>query len=480
MKTGLIFLALLLAPGAPCQEMPPSSGSTAPAAAGSGKGGQATAHDDTPNGDYGGFYTWPEMQAKIAGWKKAHPNLVHQTSLGRTLEGRDIPLLKLSDNAAVDEDEPEVLLLSGIHPREQQPQSCIARLVDDLLGGYGKDARITRLVDEREIWIVPVFNVDGKVYDMKKGNGKDQGADWRKNRRPNKDGTFGVDLNRNFAVRWGGNRAFSPGWKSATDHPQGNIYEGPAPLSEPESRALTRFLSERPLRAFVDIHSPLRTILFPGYLIGPEYERYRKLATGMQSRQKEPYPLTNARPDTEPPPAQRGGDTGLTYTWSYYTHGVYSFNFEIGLPVRYPEPARIDAEYEANVREPLLYLLDACADLPLAQKGAVRYKEGKADKELTSGAVVQWTPTVEGRCDFGVLVSEDPAVVVLSEYRLFPVKQGFTLQATKDARPGAQVPLTLYLWDRDRTRSVIRFTLTIAAPGADEPAPAGAASARGR
>lgn len=417
--------------------------------------------EDAPNGDYGGFYTWPEMQAKIAALKKAHPTLVYETTLGKTREGRDIPLLKLSDNAAVDEDEPEVLLLGGIHPREQQPQIVIARLMDDLLGGYGRDPRLTKLIDEREIWIVPIFNVDGKVYDMRHGNGTDKGADWRKNRRKNADGSYGVDLNRNFAVRWGGNRALNQGWQGATDTPAANIYEGPAPLSEPENQALARFIESRPLRAFMDIHSPLRVILHPPYLIGPEYERYQRLAEGMRTLQKEPYRITTARPDSDPPAERRDGDTGLTYHWSYYTRGVYSVNFEIGLPSRYPKPEEIDAEYEANVRAPLLYFLEASGDLPPAKAGSVVCAGGRTDKKLTPGATVAWTPEIAGRCDYAVLVSEDPRIVILSEYRLVPVKIGFTLQVIKSAKPGTTVPMALYLWDRDRARTVRRFTLTI-------------------
>ncbi len=421
----------------------------------------APAGGETPNGDYGGYYTWPEIQTKIAAWRKTYPHLVHQTSLGKTVEGRDIPLLRLSDNAARDEDEPEVLLIAGIHPREQQPQVCLIRLLDELLGGYGKDPRLTRLLNEREIWIVPMFNVDGKIYDMRHGNGKDRGADWRKNRRPNRGGTFGVDLNRNFGVRWGGNRTYSEGWKAATDHSHGNIYEGPFPHSEPETQALARFIRERPLHAFVDIHSPLRTILFPAYLIGPEWVRYSLMARRMRALQRAPYPITQAQPDTEPPPGVRRGDSGLTYTWAYYTQGVYGFNFEIGLPDRYPPPAQIEAEYHANVREPLLYLLEASARLPLATPGKAVYAGGKADAALAPGATVTWTPAIQGPCDYAVLVSEDPAIVVPSEYRLVPLKSGFTVQVAKDARPGAQIPISLYLWDRDRRVSVARFTLRI-------------------
>lgn len=430
-----------------------------------------TPPSDTANGDYGAYLTWPEMKEKIAAWARQYPKLVHVGLLGKTLEGRDIPLLRLSDSPTVS-DKPEVLLLAGIHPREQQPQVAIAHLIDELLAGYGKDAKITKLLTERQIWIVPVFNVDGKVYDMRNGNGK-RGADWRKNRRPNADGSFGVDLNRNFGVRWGGSRMIDPTWRDTTTNPKGNIYEGPAPLSEPETQALSRFIASRRtnLRAFLDIHSPLHEILFPAYSIASELARFQRIAGGMRDRQQKPYPTTNAAPDTEPPANPRGGNSGLTYTWAYYTQGVYGFNLEIaspsagtGIGARYAPPEEIETEYRDNVREPLLFFLDAAGDLPPALPGTATCAAGAGtfDGKLRPGQTVTWTPpAVSGECDYAVLVSEKRDVVVPSEYRRFPFTSPFVLQVDETAKPGQTVPVKLYLWDKNRHVSVVPFTMTV-------------------
>ncbi len=406
--------------------------------------------DDAPNGDYGGFHTWPEILEKISTLQKSRPDLVHRASLGKTWEGRDIPLLKISDHAERDEDEPELLLMAGIHPREQQPQIAIIRLLEDLVGRYGRDERISRLVDEREIWIVPVLNVDGKVYDMKHGNGRDRGASWRKNRRATGGGAVGVDLNRNLPVRWGG----------MEDDQKSIVYEGPEPLSEPETRALARFFDERPLRAFVDLHSTMKAILHPSHLAGPEAERYGRLARLMRDGQRSPYRLTEIEADVDPP-AKRGGNTGLTNAWGYYTRGAYSFIFEVGGRGFYQKAEECHAEYEENVREPLLRLIEACGDIPLPSRGAARLAAGRADRKIEPGTRVSWTPEVAGWCDWGVLVGESPLVQVTSEFRLFPPRRGFDFQVSREAEPGAKVPMVLYLWDRDRALSVERFTLTI-------------------
>lgn len=407
--------------------------------------------DDAPNGDYGGFFTWPEILERLDRLTKAHPDLVRRSSLGKTGEGRDIPLLRVS--AAGDATKPEVLLMAGIHPREQQPQLCILQFLEDLLEKYGREERITALLRERIVWILPVLNVDGKVYDMKHGNGKDKGANWRKNRRRNADGTFGVDLNRNFPVRWG----------SGIEEPKSETYEGTRPFSEPETQALEKFFDERPLRAFVDLHSSMKAILHAGYLIGPDHDRFEKLASSMRGLQKEAYAVTQAVKD-EDPPLTRGGNTGLSNAWGYYTHGVYSLIFEVAGKGFYDHPADILREYEADVRQPLVYLIEACGDLPLPAKGSARLLSGSTDGKLVPSAHVLWTPKVEGPCAFGVLATGHSSLEVSSEFRLFPIKSGFAVQVSAKVKAPVAVPMTLYLWDRDRGRTVERFTLSIEMP----------------
>jgi hypothetical protein len=416
--------------------------------------------DDAANGDYGGYFTWPEIRAKIEAWKKARPELVHETAIGRTLEGRPIVALRISDHAATDEDEPEVLLMAGIHPREQPAQVLLLRLVDEILDGYGRDARLTRLVDERELWIIPVFNVDGKVHDMKHGNGRDHGAEWRKNRRRNPDGTFGVDLNRQWPVRWGGSTDLRE--KPATTlSPRSDYFIGWGPMEEPESKALEAFFRERPLRVFVDIHSPFKAIYFPHHLGESEHGRYAGLARRMRELQKDPYTLSPSKRG-EDPPAERGGDCGLSYDWAYSVHGVYAFIFEIfASPKWYPPMEQIDGEY-ANFREPMLFLIDEAARLPRPRPGTATLQEGRTDRDPAPGATVTWTPAVEGPCEVGVLVSGSADVRVTSEFRAFPLRSGFVLRVSETARAGAKVPLALYLWDRERGRSVARVEWTIA------------------
>ena len=93
-----------------------------------------------------------------------------------------------------------------------------------ILSQYGTDPEITCLINNRELYFVPCANPDGYVYNQTTNpNG---GGFWRKNRRNNGDGTFGVDLNRNFDYNWGfDNNGSSPITSS-------EVYRGPGRIRD--------------------------------------------------------------------------------------------------------------------------------------------------------------------------------------------------------------------------------------------------------
>ena len=126
--------------------------------------------------------------------------------------------MKISDNVAVDEGEPTVMLVSAHHCRELVTPVIALDIVDRLTSGYGSDPAIDAIVDGQEIWVAPVWNPDGYEYVFDVDNL------WRKNRRVFIDGV-GVDLNRNYPQNWdtecGGD----------LDVPSNNS-RGPAPASE--------------------------------------------------------------------------------------------------------------------------------------------------------------------------------------------------------------------------------------------------------
>jgi len=121
-----------------------------------------------------------------------------------THENRPIYWIKISDNPNVDEVEPEVLYTALHHAREPGGLSSLIYFMWHTLENYDKDPKIKAMVDEGELYFIPCLNPDGYIFNI---NNYNNGEDffWRKNRKDNGDGTFGVDLNRNYGYEFGFN-----------------------------------------------------------------------------------------------------------------------------------------------------------------------------------------------------------------------------------------------------------------------------------
>jgi len=406
---------------------------------------------DEPSGEYPGYWSWQDMVQKFEEYQRAYPALVRMQSIGKTYEGRDIMAVKITSAVDTEDPEkPEVLFMAGIHPREQAPQRGLMRFVDELITGYGTDERASRLLDTRVLWAIPVYNVDGKVYDFKFGDGTTRGANWRTSREPFGVDAVGVDLNRNLPVGWG----------TASDNPGSQTYHGPAPLSTPESQVLFNFLGERPFRLFLDIHSTSHAYLMPGPKIAEDAEIYDRLTRGLQARQREPYRGNVNRNETQSR-ALSGTGVGQTHVTGLYMHGITSYIYELGPSNFYAPPDSIDAHWDRNVREAWYYLLEESINLPVRSQGSFTV-DNSPGGSFTPGTVREWRPRVEGDVAYGVLVTRHPAIEVTGEFRLYPlVGSGHFLNVQEDAVPGTEVPLQLYLWDRERRRSVIDLSVTI-------------------
>ncbi len=127
-----------------------------------------------------------------------------------------------------------------------------------LVGNYALDSQVRGLVDAAAIWIVPLVNPDGLEYSIQSYRY------WRKNRRDNGDGSFGIDINRNYGYQWGADN------DGSSPYPDSEIYRGSAAFSEPETRAVRDFFLSRNIRALISYHSFSQTIMYPwGYTLQP-------------------------------------------------------------------------------------------------------------------------------------------------------------------------------------------------------------------
>jgi len=225
------------------------------------------------------YHTYDEMISELTALAAAYPSIAELDTMGTSIEGRYLFVLKISDNVSLDEDEPEVLVMGLHHARELMTVEVTLHLINHLLSNYGSDPLATQLVDGREIWIAPMINPDGHVYVQ--NNHSDAWWDWwRKNRRDNGDGTFGVDLNRNYGYMWGYDNVGSSGTTSS------ELYRGTAPFSEPETQAVRDFCIGREFTLSLSYHTYGELILYPwGYddFYTDDHELFSVLADSMNA-----------------------------------------------------------------------------------------------------------------------------------------------------------------------------------------------------
>jgi carboxypeptidase T len=230
-------------------------------------------------GSMGGYYTLAEIEADLDEMFSLFPNLITQKfSIGTSIEGRPIWAVKISDNPNINENEPAVGFDALVHAREPQSMATQMYFMWYLLENYGTDPEATYLVNNREIYCVPCFNPDGYEYNrLTDPNG---GGYWRKNRRDNGGGCYGIDLNRNFGYQWGyDNIGSSP-------DPCSETYRGTAAFSEPEAQAIRDLANLKNYGTHFNMHSYGGYILYPwGYIDSetPDSLTYREFAALLTS-----------------------------------------------------------------------------------------------------------------------------------------------------------------------------------------------------
>lgn len=238
-----------------------------------------TVPDDFALGSMGGFFKYEQMIAHLDNMAARYPNLISvkkQIGTHVTQQNRPIYWVKISDNVSQDEgtDETQILYTALHHAREPASLSQLIFYMYYLLENYGKIDYVTHIVNSREMIFVPCVNPDGYIYNQTTNpNG---GGFWRKNRRANAGGSFGVDLNRNYSYQWG--------FSGTSSDPSSDVYKGTAPFSEPENKAIRTLCQQFNFKMAFNYHSHGDLLLFPfGYddVQAPDHNRYGLLTEEM-------------------------------------------------------------------------------------------------------------------------------------------------------------------------------------------------------
>ncbi len=318
------------------------------------------------------YHSNAEMVAEIHAAEAAFPDLVDVMSIGKSSQGRDIWVAKVSDNVGVDENEPEILVDALHHARERLSLEQALYLLQTLTGDYATDEAVRSVVDGGETWIIFSVNPDGHVYDL-------SGAPyrlWRKNRQPTPRSTYvGTDLNRNYDYHWGccgGSSGNPAAWN----------YRGPRAFSAPETRVVRDFVNSRvvagqqQIRVHVTLHTNGQQVLWPY-----GYTKTNVPADMTVDDQRTFVALGRAMAARNGYRAMQSSDLYVTdgdqIDWMYGRHRIFSFTWEL-----YPSeqssaakdhysPDEIIARETARNRSALLYTLRV-ADCPYAVIGKAR------------------------------------------------------------------------------------------------------------
>jgi len=302
------------------------------------------------------FHDYEETIAALKFLQSTHADIAKTHTIGKTIEGRDIVGIHINSNPhelkQTQSNKPGVFIVGMHHAREHLSSEIPLKFAQYLLENrYSTD--IKRLIETRDIWIFPMLNSDGLEHDI---SDTDKYKNWRKNRRDNGDGSFGVDLNRNYGFMWGTG--------GSSKNTRSDVYMGESPFSEPETASIKKFIESRTnIKVLLTVHTFSELILYPwGHTFDPISNRddlntFKKMAETMAAWNK-------YKPQSASSLYIASGDT---VDWAYGEHGIFGFTFELTPKSMweggfYIGAKAIERVFNDNLR-PLLYLLEV-ADNP--------------------------------------------------------------------------------------------------------------------
>ncbi|MGC6416769.1 MAG: M14 family zinc carboxypeptidase [Bradymonadia bacterium] len=202
----------------------------------------------------GQMLTHVQINQLLRLWHKKYPEKTQLREITKTHGGRQILAIGIGDGLEARDSRPAFLLNSGHHGNEPMSILFLVDAIRELLeGAQGKYALLTQ---NSQIWIVPVLNADGYVRHMDESTGIG-----RKNGRRTHEGGHkksGVDLNRNYPIRWG-----ATGERGSHSNHSSAYYRGPSAGSEPETRGMMKLARDIPFVGSISYHSGTIAILSP-------------------------------------------------------------------------------------------------------------------------------------------------------------------------------------------------------------------------
>ncbi len=285
------------------------------------------------------YHSYSETNTILRNYANTYSSICILDSIGPSFQGRYILFLKISDNPGIeDPTEPGVLFDGLHHAREWATVEVVLFYADTLLKGYGNDPTITNLVDNIEIWLIPIVNVDGYVYDYPGQNW------WRKNRKPF-GGSTGTDPNRNYYGALNrdphGDWCSVPSGASISNNPGSQVFCGAYSGWADVVNEMMNFHRTHDINANVTYHSYAEEVIWPwaytSSMKTPDSIAYQAIASGIASRIHKMgsgyyvasgslYPLT-------------GSTDSWVYGFHHYIRGISCLSYCVEVGTSFYQPA---------------------------------------------------------------------------------------------------------------------------------------------
>ena len=271
------------------------------------------------NSDYP---TPAQIEHKLKKLAQANSDIVKLMSIGKSVQNRNLWVLKISDNPEIDELEPEFKYIANMHGDEIVGRELMVSLIEDLISNYRNgNERIINLVNSTEIYILPSMNPDG-AFKARRGN-----ANWS-------------DLNRDFP-------------DFTTDDNDNNPHS-----REPETKAVMNFQAQRNFSLSANFHGGAEVVNYPWDTQGDAHPleeyvidlslNYAQLVPGMRDSVEFPQGIVNGFDWFEV--------NGGMQDWSYYWHNDLQLTVELS-NTKWPEYEEVARYYREN-RESLIAFIE--------------------------------------------------------------------------------------------------------------------------
>lgn len=387
------------------------------------------------------YHNYAEMVADIMATQAAHPDIVKVFSIGKSYQGRDIWVAKISKDVALETGKPEILFDALHHAREHLTVEQALYTLHMLADGYATDPTVTTLVDSRVVFIIFEVNPDGGEYDLTGTTGTHVPyRAWRKTRQPNPGSSYiGTDPNRNYGYHWGC-------CGGSSSNPASLDYRGRAPWSSKEVQVVRDFVNSRviggrqQIKAHITFHTNGQLILWPyGYtkadvpwdMTLDDHAAFVALGKGMAAR-------NGYR-------AMQSSDLYITdgdqIDWLYGVHRIFSFTWELypteknSIWTNFYPPDEVIAAQTARNRSALLYLINVGA-CPWSQIGKAKADCGPLFDDLEINRGWQVNPDGTDTATAGVWQRANPPAISVN--RRF-TQLGTTTSGVMDFVTGAAI-----------------------------------------